>query len=318
MNTARWQKIRLYKSGCLQPGTCKALALGLLLAVAVSANAEDVITSKVEAKTPDKKFNSNEWRAISLSGGRILHHVDRSTHALADKDTTTASANIDKAMTLVDILDGVLPSTHVKTDISGAGLTYHDEDDVQPAFVPIYHEYDQVDVLSPVKAAKQQASDKTSENQNDEDMAYSYAGLDYTGVLLNVDLANKCLNLARDLIKDNKIGQAMDALHEIQVAGVIFEFSRIDEPLVQAMDNLRLAESEMKSNHPQQAKDALDSAMDALQTYEKLTGDKHSKDVQQLRNEIHEVRTNLNNHTPQSFTEKISDWWNRCRNWFNK
>jgi hypothetical protein len=267
-----------------------------------------------------KQLTSDEWHSVSLSAGRILMHVDLALDALADKKNEEATANIDKGLTLVKIINGVIPSTVVKTEISGAGLTYADQEPITPKFAPIYREFDQMDVISPVTAQKQQAVVKgaTAAPKSPSAADYTYAGLDYTSIKLNLRLANRDLLLAQDSIKQGDTKAATAALQDIQSAGVIFEFSAIREPLVRAMDNLRLAESELKAKHPDQAKAALSGAEDALKNYGKVAGDSRSKEVTEMNKEVEETAKNIAGEKEESFSKKISGWWDKCENWFTK
>jgi translation initiation factor 2B subunit (eIF-2B alpha/beta/delta family) len=86
-------------------------------------------------------------------------------------------------------------------------------------------------------------------------------------------------------------------------------------PLARAMDNLRLAESELKNNHPDQAKAALGAATDALKNYETVTG---AKDVKQLQEQINEVANNIGRYNPESFSKKVSEWWGKVVDWLDK
>ena len=64
-------------------------------------------------------------------------------------------------------------------------------------------------------------------------------------------------NVGDDLTRWRDTAAAQLTLQDIENNGVIFEFSATRMPLARAMDNLRLAESELKNNHPDQAKAAL-------------------------------------------------------------
>lgn len=295
---------------------------------ATGAHAADAITSKVDVTPPTNHLNGDEWRAISLSAGRILKHVDQAINALADKQNGVATANIDKGLTLVKIVDGILPPTVVTTKITGAGLTYQDEDPIKPSFVPIYREYDQVDIVSPVTAQKQQAATAPAAkaanaktpapaSKSASALQYSYAGVDYTDMKLNLRLAKRDLVLAQDMIKHGDIKTATLALQDIQAGGVIFEFSSVREPLVRAMDNLRLAESELRNKHPDRAKVALAGAVDALKNYEKWGGDGRSKEVAKLHEEVDKVAKNIGAQNEESFSRTVSGWWNKILSWFH-
>ncbi len=297
------------------------LATGLvtITCLAGTAQAVDTVTSNVDVTSPTQQLSGDEWHAVSLAAGRILMHVDQALDALADEKNDVASANIEKGLMLLRIVDDILPSTVVKTEIKDAGGTYQDEDSIKPEFVPIYREYDNVDVVSSVTAWKQLAAAQSATIPAKSAPApeYIYAGFDYTGIKLNLRLARRDLLLAQNLIKQGDAKGAMAALHYIQAAGVIFEFSTLREPLVRAMDNLRLAETELKTKHPDQAKAALSGAEDALKNYGKLAGETRSKEVAELNKEVDTVARNITDEKEESFSQKISAWWNKCEEWFN-
>jgi hypothetical protein len=295
---------------------------------ATGAYAADAIASQVDVTPATTHLSGDEWRAVSFSARRILKHVDQALNALADKQNSVATANIEKGLTLVKIVDGILPATIVTTKITGAGLTYQDQDPIKPTFVPIFREYDQVDIVSPVTAQKQQAvAVPVAKAANAKATApapksasapqYSYAGVDYTDMKLNLRLAKRDLALAHDMIKQGDIKTATLALQDIQAGGVIFEFSSVREPLVRAMDNLRLAESELRNKHPDRAKVALAGAVDALKNYEKWGGDGRSKEVAKLREEMDKVAKNIGAQNEEAFSKTVSGWWNKILSWFH-
>ena len=236
---------------------------------------------------------------------------------LADKKSDVAQTNIAQGLKLVQIIDAAMPATTVTTEIKCGALSYKDNDYVKPTFVPIYREYDEMDIISMVTAQKQVRGGKAASAKETLVPEVTYAGFDYTGVKLDMRLAKRDLQAAEDLIKQNDTKGATAALQDILATGVIFEFSTVDQPLVRAMDNLRLAESELKANHPDQAKVALAGASDALKNYEKLTGDSLSKDVMKLHTEIDETAKDLAHQKPETFSQKISDWWSRCHHWLH-
>ena len=292
--------------------------VGAVLFVA-GAQAADAITSKVDVTPAANKFTAADWRAVSFSANRILMHVDEALDALAEKKNDQALANIKKGTTLTNILNGVVPGATIKTEITGAGITYKDETQVKPKFVPIYREYDMVDTISPVTAQKQiSQADKSASTKASRAPEFSYVGLDYSDVKLDLRLAHRDLLAAQDLLKAGDTVAAKLALQDIENNGVIFEFSATRMPLARAMDNLRLAESELKNNHPDQAKATLGAATDALKNYETVTGDSRAKDVKQLQEQINEVANNIGRYNPKSFSKKVSEWWDKVVDWLDK
>jgi hypothetical protein len=289
--------------------------VGAVLFVA-GAQAADAITSKVDVTPAANKFTAADWRAVSLGANRILMHVAEALDALAEKKNDQALANIEKGTTLTNILNGVVPGATVKTEITGAGITYKDETQVKPKFVPIYREYDMVDTISRVTSQKQIShADKSASTKAPRAPEFSYVGLDYSDVKLDLRLAHRDLLAAQHLLKAGDTAAAQLTLQDIENNGVIFEFSATRMPLARAMDNLRLAESELKNNHPDQAKAALGAATDALKNYETVTG---AKDVKQLQEQINEVANNIGRYNPESFSKKVSEWWDKVVDWLGK
>jgi len=313
------ESARVLKTGGRTLPSFVAGLTGAMLCI-TGALAAGNITSKVDVTPPTKHLSGNEWRSISLSASRVLKHVDQALDALADKKSNVASTNIEKGLTLVKLVHGVLPATTVKTEISGAGLTYSDVDQFQPAFVPIFREYDAVDVVSPITEQKQAVTSSKSAGSRDAAPRtapeVTYAGADYSAIKLDLRLARRDLLAAQDAIKSGDTPAAQLALRDIQSRGVIFEFSDTRQPLARAMDNLRLAESELKNNHPDKARVALDGAKDALKNYEQLVGNSRAKNVQKMQKEIDDVSKNLPQQKSESFSQKISEWWNKCLEWF--
>ena len=288
-----------------------ALTVSLTGLTTLPALAEDIISSSVNVTPSPTNLTGDEWRSLSLAGSRILKHTDQALTALADKKNDEALANIGQGLKLVKIIDATLPVSTVTTDIKGGKVDYTDADSVKPSFVPIYREYDTVDVLSPVTAQKQ-AKAGTSASAVTE---VAYAGFDYTGVKLDLKLAKRDLQSAEDLIKKGDTRAATTTLQDILTTGVIFQFSSMDEPLVRAMDNLRLAQSEFIASHPDRAKIALAGASDALKNYEKMTGDSRSKEAASLASEIDRMTKDIDQENPGTFAAKVGGWWDRCRNW---
>lgn len=317
MNTGSMRK------GCRPSASRMAIGVGLatLLAMTGSALADGSVSSSSILQPPPKKLSADEWRAVSLASGRILRHADQAAAALSEKKNDVALANIAKGLTLVQIVDKIVPVSTVKTEIKAGDLSYRDVDQVKPTFVPIFREYDGVDIVSPVAAQQQKAAagaaTKPTVSKGVEVPEVTYAGFDYSGVKLNVRLARTDLLQAQDLIKRGDTKAATAALQDIQRDGVIFEFSSFDLPLARTMDNLRLAESELRNKQPVAAKGALMAASDSLKQYEKIAGESRSGEVQQLQKEIDDAMKNLAQADQGDAPKKIQQWWSTVLGWLH-
>jgi hypothetical protein len=298
-----------------------AFGLAALVVLAPSAHADGPVTSSVSTQPPSKPLSPSDWRTLSLASRRILRHADLANTALADKKNDVALANINKGLLLLQIIDKILPVSTVKTEIKASDLTYQDEDQVKPAFVPIFGEADEFDVVSDVTAEQQKkpvaAKPKAGASQVMVPEV-TYAGFDYSGMKLNVRLANSDLHQAQDRINQGDTSGASAALQDLLGNGVIFEFSTVDQPLARAMDNLRLSEMELNNDQPLAAKTALDAASDELARYTKVAGESRSKDVEQLRKEIAADAKNITQYKKDTFSAKIAGWWGRMLAWVKK
>ena len=319
--TQQIQSLNYWQVSIHRSGTIATVAVGLASAMlfAIDAQAADAINSKVEASKASTHFTPGDWRTISLSASHLLMNVDDALDALAEKKNDVAAANIEKGITLTKILYGVLPATTVKTEITGAGITYQDSYEVKQRFVPIYSEFDLSDAISPVHVQKTPATKSNGANVKQKSTSeVSSEIFDYTDVKLNLRLARRDLLSAQDLLKSGDVAAVKLLLQDIQANGVIFEFSVEHVPLALTMADLRLAESEMRDNRLEQAKAALNAASDSLKTYETSVGNNVSKDVKKLREDIDDATKNLAQYNPDTFAVKITNWWGKCVEWLEK
>jgi hypothetical protein len=286
-----------------------ASALLATLLIGGPAQARDSIAAFVNVQQP-KKLASEEWRSISYAARRILKHVDQALDALAEGKTDLAATNIGQGLKLVQIVDAALPASKVKTEIKAGALTYTDQSLSKPSLVPIFREFDRVDELAMIdpKAAGARVGQSAAKRPYPE---YTYSGLEYSAVKLNIKLTKRDLLSAQNLIKKNDVKAARSALDEILWTGPVFEYSSADLPLTRAADNLRLAESEFKDHRVDEARAALSAASFELKGYVTGSGKTSSKDVEKLRSEIEQVAKELGRQTPATLSKRIADWWGR-------
>jgi len=283
-------------------------ALGLLASWGTQLQAEDLITSNVTVKCK-RTLSDAEHRALSLAATRILKHTDQARTAIADKNNAEAAENIDKALTLVGLVERAAPRYHVKAEIRSGDIVYQDEDEEISYYVPIYDELDKVDVVGPVvRASKEHAS-----TSNDSE-AVRASALEFTAVKLDVRLAKTALETAKKDLHDGKLGDADEALRAVQT-NVILEVETAKLPLVRAADNVKLAQYELQEGHQEKARAALNEASDALQEYQRDAGKHRAAEVKQLRQEIEQLTASLHQNSSEA-KGMISSWWDRLVKWF--
>ncbi len=143
----------------------------------------------------------------------------------------------------------------------------------------------------------------------------------HSSMKLNVALAGDALALAKSELDSDKPEAADAALAVLQSEGVIFEFDEIELPLLEAADNLKLAELELGEGKGAAARATLKLASDDLKRYEQITGESRAKEVRDLHHKIDKLIESLGaeNH-PGGELEKakkeIGSYWKHVVKWF--
>ncbi len=331
----------MLSAGCLATGLC--LAADTPKAI---KNSKDAPTAKAEAEKTEKPLrivskidvepvahlSDSETREVSFASGRILKHVAQARDAIAENHKQDAVRHVEQAVKLMKIVDGLLPHYKVKTQITSGDVCYLDEDDVTPRYVTLFEDIDRRDVISPVIRAKHEAGLKVDPTTAPKDqngklapvpLVVTRADVTYTLVKLDVDLARRTLALASKELAEDKIKQADSALHSLQAGGVLLELEEIDLPLKQTADNLKLAEIEMKDGRHDEARAALQEAIDDLKDYEEQVGEKRGEEVKALHEEITKLTAELEKDKPspaetQKLATTISKWRESVSKWFTK
>ena len=289
------------------------VALTGLLAIAPASKAADRITSQLNSKCTGK-LNDSEWRALSLAAGRVLMHADRARNEIAEKKLDMAEEDVEKGMTLVNIIESAEPRYEVSATIRSGDLVYQDEDKTATAMVPIYDELDRVDLIGPVARAKQQTV--TQDNTPGTESIVLASELEYTSMDLDVPIAESGLKLADEALKRHDTTTADTALRNVQ-RSVVFRYDEADLPLSQAADNLKIAEADFSRGENNAASVALSSASDALKRYEQTAGETRAAEARKLHQEIDALNKDLDKNASKA-SEMVPGWWDRVVAWFRK
>lgn len=152
-----------------------------------------------------------------------------------------------------------------------------------------------------------------------------YSGVSpLTGMRLTIPpriIAAHALDLAKTELDKDKSSNADSALAMLQSEGVTFEFDEIEMPLVEAADNLKLAELEISEGKSEEARITLKLASDDLKKYEQITGESRAKEVWELYQNIDKLTESIEKgNNLESALEKakkeIASYWDRVRKWF--
>ena len=145
----------------------------------------------------------------------------------------------------------------------------------------------------------------------------------HTTMKLDVVLAKHLLQVAKITIKEGKTAAADAALLDLQTRGVTFSFTEVELPLVEATDDLKLAQLQVKAGEHAEALATLKLASDDLKYYERITGESRGKEVRALHQEIDKFTKSLEGEKDlktamENAAKTISSWWDRAVKWFKK
>ena len=297
-----WKQLKIWIPGIV-----------LIMALALTAAARDPrITSDITV-TPTVKLTADENRAVSHAAARILKHINQARVAIEQSEPKTAQGHVDKALTLVQIVERAMPDYTVEAKIQVDDLVYTDKESVKPLTVPIFDELEKVQVLAPIKVAKEEEAIRAQETLGGQAVPVEVE-LVNTRADLNVQLAKKGLEKAQTALTDNQVKEADRALVHIQT-GVLFRFAEIDLPLETARKNIMLAKTFVEEEQYDEARFAMDVASDALENYEIRAGEHRAAEVKQLREDMNTLAQELDKDQTTSI-KKLEGWWDTMIEWF--
>lgn len=319
-------------SNIIKPIATNAVVLATALLITLPAQAADKPRISAHTNTkPVATLSAQESQAVSLAAGRILLHADKARLAIAGEDKETALSEIDQGMTLVKVIQHAMPKYKVTTKIEAGDITYSADDEVSRRYVPIFDEQYIEDVIEPVVQSKKKAQNTTKpegdKTATKADTKQTIASLEEftmwrrSTMRLNIALAAHALDLAKKELDRNKSSNADSALAMLQSEGVTFEFDEIEMPLVEAADNLKLAELEISEGKSEEARITLKLASDDLKKYEQITGESRAKEVRELHQKIDKLSESLekgdgSKSTLDKAKKEIASYWDRVRKWF--
>lgn len=187
----------------------KPLALAVALAVLGPAILPPPVSAAMIKEevtvTPNTSINPREEASISAAGVTVLRHIAQARGNIHGKDTRAAKAELDRAETLLDVIQEAVAKTQVKDRIWVAKkhMEYEDTQEVLPNLIPIYASLnDLVDVM-PVEAATTYL-DEAKEHHKWGDKEKAREALEATDAALQyaeVDLPPSTTRLSRPSAK---------------------------------------------------------------------------------------------------------------------
>jgi len=298
-------------------GNRMALSVLLITGLAVApAIAGSRVTADVTA-TPAWQLTDDESRAVSIAAGRLLVHVGRARQAIAKSDKAEALKDVEKGLTLIQIIKKAQPAYTVKSSVKAGDLSYEDEQTVKPATVSIFDELDFISLEEPIRISKNRVRKRARNNEptlnapvvKDVESMHSQMWLDINMAQGHLEVAKTALSKKGDL----KLAQA--ALTGIEDDALTFEFDTTKLPLVRARENLMLAKTLVQEGNAKAARLELQAASGALREYQNIAGEHHAREVKELRNEIDKLTENVEKDKNKAVSE-IKGMWDKLIKWF--
>lgn len=274
----------------------KPLTFAVLVATAVAGTGPAFATvsndSNLMEKTtiePGKTITAEDENIISSAATKTLRHIAQARANIHNKDLSAAKKELDKANTLLDIIEASLPTTKVKDRIWVAKkhLEYEDSQEVIPDLVPIYSSLDELVDYMPVKNARGHI-DKARENMQKGDKKLATKELEAADADLVYTEADLPLAATRRLVAETRAelekGNADAADKALKTAedNVVVLSVGVDEPLVGAKASLWEANHDYAAGAYDSVKKELHEAISHLASAAKSTDAFVSKQASEL------------------------------------
>src|SRR5512136_2869579 len=264
-------------------------------------------TTSVERQS-EGDLSAEDLHQASLLTSQLLAHVNKATHLLADSQTDSARAEMERAESLVKVVRGLLPTTVVTTTVRDAQgkEAYRDVERVQDDQIPIFEGQIAVETVEPIIEAKRDEAALKG-------LKLAEADVINTAILVDLGFVERKLKRATELLAQPK--DAAEQLAQAQSQGVRFFAHKEDSPLVNVQHALRLAERMVREKKYEGAKANLQTAKLQLEAYRALVGDVAGQSAATLEKEIQKLSGEL--QAPGS-AEKIGGMWDRVASWFRR
>lgn len=264
-----------------------------------------------------KAISPKEESIISSAATKTLRHIAQARSDIHDKDLAAAQKELDKANTLLDIIQTSMPTTKIKDRIWVAKkhLEYENTREVMPDLVPIYTSLEELMDYMPVKDAKSHL-DKAKEHIKNGNKKPATEELEAMDAALVYNEADLPLAATRQLVASAKAelekGNADVANTALKNAedNVVFLSVGVDEPLVGAKASLWKASQDYAVGTYDKARTELKQAIDDLQEAAKSTDSFVHGEVTKLLATAKSLAGKIDKHE-DSFGRNLDQLWSR-------
>lgn len=297
----------------LKPVTIAVLA-AILSTGPIVNTAEAAIKEQVSV-SPVKTISIQDEQKISSAATKVLRHIAQARADLKNKDADAAKTQLNKAETLLKIIEAAMPVNQIKDRIwiAKKHLEYEDSQDVIPDLVPIYSSLDELVDLMPVDVAKQHVDTaKEHLKQNNKQKAIKEldetdAALVYTEVDLPLSITRQRVASAKMEISKGNLDHAEKALKSAEES-VSFISVHMEEPLVVAKSSLWSAIRNYSVNAFDKAKADLNSAIRYLETAAQSTDKITHTEAAKLAKEARELEDKMEAQSTET-AKQLNHLW---------
>jgi hypothetical protein len=260
----------------------------------------------VERET-EGQLSEENLRQTSLLGSQLLLHLNSAASDLEAGESDAASAQINKALTLIGIIRDLLPVTVETTVVKNRDgeEVYRHAERSQDDLIPIYEEMTAVEVVQPIL-------DVRKERAAVEGVQLADVDLIRTSVRADVGYIERRLLRARATLQSPDT--ALEQLKFAQVRGLRFSVNKVESPLLEAQRALRLAEKMAEDENYKAATTNLLVARNQLTLYRGLIPAESAPAVKDLQKEIAELEGRLDGKS----AGEIRGFWQRVTGWLGE
>lgn len=259
-----------------------AILIALLGATAISAPLQAAIQEKVSVSAPNTLTPTQE-HAVTSAAAKVMRHVAQARADISKKDTSAAKEQLNKADTLLNIIEASLPTAVVKDRIWVAKkhLEYEDSQQVIPDLIPIYSSLDELLDYMPVSQAKQHLDkakaqlDKNNKEQAAQELQATDAALLYTQIDMPLSATRQQVAAARTALSKGQLKDADKALKTAEDNVIVMSVD-VDEPLIKANASIWRSGRDYAAGAYEKASAGIQQSINYLQQAAK-SGDKTTR-----------------------------------------
>lgn len=269
--------------------------------------------------SPGKALSEAEESAISSAAAHVLRYIAKARGNIHAKKTNRAKADLQQALTLLQIIKAALPVAKVKDHIWVAQkhLDYESTREVTADLIPIEADLTELENIVPVDQARKHLQ-KSREYLKKGDKQAAKTELTAVGVaLIDTEVALPLTSTKRDiaaakaLLAQNKLREADKAL-KLAEDGVQFMSSAVFAPVAQARNSLRQAAKDYASKDYTTAKADLRAAGTQLDKAARSADQTTRKEAARLKHTIDNLKNKMN-QADTSTASTLTGLWQHSR-----